>query len=237
MPAHAMTYQPHARPALGSVRLGDLDRVEPISGNFGGDRGTPVDRYYIDGFLARHARDIRGRVIEIGDNAYTQRFGGDRVTRSDVLDIDGDNPNATFVADLTDCNHVPSASFDCFILTQTLHMIYDVRAVLRTVYRLLVPGGVVLVTIPCISQIDRGSGRDTWFWYMTPRCARLVFEEAFAPEGVSVEAHGNVLAAIAFLQGLALEEMDRQKLDVRDPFYPLISTVRAVKPGRRPSPV
>jgi SAM-dependent methyltransferase len=218
-------------PPVGSVDLGDLKRLEPISRRFGGDRGTPLDRYYVEGFLKRHAADIRGRVLEIGENLYTRRFGGERVAHSAVLDVEASNPNATYVADLTYCPKVPSDGFDCLILTQTLHMIYDVRAVLRTVHRILAPGGVVLATIPGISQIDSGSGRDTWFWYLTPRCAQRLFAETFGPEDVQVEPHGNVLAAVAFLHGLALEEMETCDLDVLDPLYPVITGVRAVKPS------
>jgi len=218
-------------PPVGSVDLGDLKCVEPISRRFGGDRGTPLDRYYVEGFLKRHAADIRGRVLEIGENLYTRRFGGERVAHGAVLDVEASNPNATYVADLTYCPKVPSDGFDCLILTQTLHMIYDVRAVLRTVHRILAPGGVVLATIPGISQIDSGSGRDTWFWYLTPRCAQRLFAETFGPEDVQVEPHGNVLAAVAFLHGLALEEMETCDLDVLDPLYPVITGVRAVKPS------
>lgn len=217
-------------PPLGSIRFGDLKRVEPISRRFGGDRGTPLDRHYIGNFLERHAADVRGRTLEIGEALYTRQFGGDRVTESAVLDADASNPNAAYVADLTDCPRVPSNSFDCFILTQTLHMIYDVRAVVRTAHRVLAPGGVVLATVPGISQIDAGTGRDTWFWSMTPRCAKLLFEEAFRPEEVSIEPYGNVLAAVAFLHGLALEELDPADLDALDPLYPVITGVRAVKP-------
>jgi SAM-dependent methyltransferase len=220
---------PTTAPPVGSVDLGDLKRLEPISRRFGGDRGTPLDRYYVESFLERHAADIRGRVLEIGEDLYTRRFGGDRVSHSEVLDVEESNPNATYIADLTDCPQVPSERFDCVILTQTLHMIYDVRAVLRTAHRILAPGGVVLATIPGISQIDSGSGRDTWFWYLTPRCAKLLFEEAFPPEHVQIEPHGNVLAAVAFLHGLALEEMKTRDLDVLDPLYPVITGVRAVK--------
>jgi SAM-dependent methyltransferase len=218
-------------PPVGSVDLGDLKRLEPISRRFGGDRGTPLDRYYVEGFLKRHAADIRGRVLEIGEDLYTRRFGGGRIADSAVLDVESSNPNATYVADLTYCPQVPTNGFDCLILTQTLHMIYDVRAVLRTVHRILAPGGVVLATIPGISQIDSGGGRDTWFWYLTPRCAQRLFAETFGPEGVQVEPHGNVLSAVAFLHGLALEEMETCDLDVLDPLYPVITGVRAVKPA------
>jgi SAM-dependent methyltransferase len=218
-------------PPVGSVRLGDLDRLEPVSRRFGGDRGTPLDRHYIESFLGRHASDIRGRVLEIGEDLYTRRFGGGRVAESVVLDVDASNPNATCVADLTDCPQLAPERFDCLILTQTLHMIYDVHAVVRTCGRILAPGGVVLATIPGITQIDSGSGRDTWFWSMTPRCAALLFAEAFPREEIAVSPYGNVLAAVAFLHGLALEEMETRSLDVLDPLYPVITGVRAVKPG------
>ena len=48
-----------------------------LSRDFGFDRGTPIDRYYIESFLSTHASDIRGHVLEVADNTYTRRFGGD----------------------------------------------------------------------------------------------------------------------------------------------------------------
>src|ERR687895_460818 len=68
-----------AWPPVGSLRLGSLRRVTPISRNYGFDRGTPIDRHYIERFLTRHAGDVRGRVLEVGDDEYTRRFGGERV--------------------------------------------------------------------------------------------------------------------------------------------------------------
>src|SRR5437867_552274 len=122
-------------PSVGRVRFGDLRRCTPISRDFGFDRGLPVDRYFIERFLARHAQDIRGRVLEIGDNTYTRRFGGDRVVVSDVLHVSEGNPLATFVGDLTMADHIPSEAFDCIIVTQTLQLIYDVPAALATLCR------------------------------------------------------------------------------------------------------
>jgi hypothetical protein len=72
---------------VGSVRFGDLRRTSPISSNFGVDRGVPLDRYYIEGFLIRNAGDVHGRVLEVATNGYTKRFGGERVTRSDVVSV------------------------------------------------------------------------------------------------------------------------------------------------------
>src|SRR5689334_3710614 len=44
-------------PSVGEVRLGDLRRLTPISRNWGFDRGQPVDRYYIENFLAVQSSD------------------------------------------------------------------------------------------------------------------------------------------------------------------------------------
>jgi SAM-dependent methyltransferase len=220
-------------PPPGWVRFGSLRRVTPISNNLGRDRGLPIDRYYIEGFLAANAQDIRGRVLEIDNDRYTRKYGGDRVTRSDVLHVKPNNPHATIVADLTCADHIPANRFDCIILTQTLPFIYNIHAVMRTLQRILNPGGVVLATVGGITQISRRD-MDRWghYWSFTTLSARRLFEEVFLPENVTVDFHGNVLAAIAFLQGLAAEELRRKELDHRDPDYEFIITVRAVKAKR-----
>ena len=217
-------------PAVKSVKFGDLRRLTPISRTFGYDRGKPIDRFYIENFLLQQSTDIRGRVLEIGDNAYTRCFGGDRVTCSDVLHLKEGNPQATFVGDLTKADHIPSDAFDCVILTQTLHLIYDLRSAIATLKRILSSGGVLLLTAPgTISQIEHGTWASVWHWGFTELLLRKLFQEAFQPEQVSVQAHGNVLSAIAFLEGIAAEELSPRELSFRDVLYPLLLTVRARK--------
>ncbi|MEW6192540.1 MAG: methyltransferase domain-containing protein [Bacillota bacterium] len=215
----------------GGVNFGDLRRFAPVSRAFGFDRGTPVDRYYIEQFLSANAADIRGRVLEVGDNFYTRKFGGRRVTRSDILHATADNPKATIVADLTRSDELPADIFDCVILTQTLQFIYDVKAAVRSLYRILKPGGVLLATVPGISQISRYD-MERWgeYWRFTTLSVRRLFAEVFPPENVMVGAYGNVVAAIAFLHGLAAEELSAAELAFNDPDYELLITVRAVKP-------
>ena len=214
-------------PAVGRVKFGDLHRVTPISPSFGFDRGLPVDRYYIERFLARHASEIVGRVLEIGDDGYTRRFGGARVTQSDVLHVHHGNPRATFVGDITDARVLPDGAFNCMVLTQTLQLIYDVPLAIRQIHRALVPGGVVLITAPGISQIDRGEWGSSWFWSFTPAALARLFGEVFGPGEVMVEHYGNVFAATAFLQGVAVEEIDTSALDAIDHAYPVIIGLRA----------
>jgi glycosyltransferase involved in cell wall biosynthesis/SAM-dependent methyltransferase len=219
------------RPRLGSVQFGELRRVTPVNRNLGRDRGTPIDRYYIERFLARNADCIHGHVLELDDDRYTRRFGSDRVTRSDVLHVNPTNPRATIVADLTDAGHIPSDRFDCIILTQTLPFIYDIHAVMRTLYRILKPGGIILATVGGITQISRRD-MQRWghYWSFTTLSACLLFEEAFPAPTVRVEAFGNVLATTAFLHGLAAEELQPDELDYHDPDYEFLITITAVKP-------
>ena len=216
-------------PAKGRVNVGDFGSVVPISRDFGFDRGTPIDRYYIERFLARHQVEIAGRVLEVGGDDYTRCFGGSRVARADILHVHEGNPRATIVGDLTDPAVLPESAFDCIVLTQTLHLIYDVRGAVARLYRALAPGGVVLVTAPGISQIDRGEWGSSWFWSFTTESLSRLFKECFGPDDVIVEHYGNVFAATAFLQGLAVEEVDTSKLDLLDKSYQVIVAVRARK--------
>ncbi|MDH3639406.1 MAG: methyltransferase domain-containing protein [Gammaproteobacteria bacterium] len=219
-----------SNPPVGEVNFGDLRRLTPISRHFGYERGSPVDRYYIENFLEACSTDIKGRVLEIGDNAYTTRFGGSRVITKNVLHVHDNNASAAFVGDLTEAPHIPSDSFDCFILTQTLHLIFDLRAAINTIYRILKPGGVLLATAPGISHLSVDEWADYWCWSFTPSTLRRLFAETFPENHVSVEQFGNVLASIAFLQGLSTGELTREELDCNDRCYPLLVTVRAVKP-------
>lgn len=217
-------------PPPGGIDFGDFRRLEPIDPGFGYDRGTPVDRHYIEDFLARHAADVRGEVLEVGEDTYTRAYGGERVTRRAVLHVSEGNPAATYVGDLATADHLPSEAFDCVILTQTLHLIYDFHAALRTLRRILRPGGVLLATVPGITQIDRGEWGDTWYWSFTAASVRRMFTEDFGapPE---LETHGNVLAAVSFLQGVAAEELQPRELAVHDAAYPVIIAVRAMRPA------
>jgi SAM-dependent methyltransferase len=217
------------RPPVGWVRFGSLRRVTPVSREFGYDRGQPIDRYYIEKFLARQAEDVRGHVLEIGDDFYTRKYGGSRVEISDVLHVAEGTPGATIVADLTQAEHIPPQTFDCIICTQTLHLIYDVRSAVRTLHRVLKPGGVLLATFPGISQIDRGEWGGSWYWAFTTLSAQRLFEERFPTADLRIEANGNVLTTISFLHGLAVEELRQEEFDYHDPSYELLITLRAVK--------
>jgi SAM-dependent methyltransferase len=207
--------------------LGTIRRTTPLSEHWGRDRGTPVDRYYIDRFLAEERDAIRGRVLEVMNADYTERFGA-AVERRDVLDIDPTNEAATIVADLSTADSVPSDLFDCFILTQTLQYIYDLKAAVEHAHRILRPGGTLLCTVPAVSRIARLQ-LESEYWRVTPAACSRLFGDVFAGGDVAVRGHGNVLTAVAFLMGMAVEELSPRELDRDDPCFPLVVTVRATK--------
>ncbi len=215
------------------MEFGSLQRVTPISPVFGFDRGFSIYRHYIERFLSAHASDISGRVLEIGDDFYTRKFGGDRVTQSDVLHVVEGNPLATIVADLTCGDNIPSDAFDCIIFTQTLEHVHDPRAALWHLYRILKPGGVLLSTSTGIKKIGRREGEDAWgeYWHFTSQTMGRLFRETFPAPNVRVGVCGNVLTTIAALHGLAAKELRQEELDYVDPDYEVVITVRAVKPG------
>jgi SAM-dependent methyltransferase len=208
---------------------GGLRRLRPVSSEFGYDRGLPIDRYYIERFLETHGRDVAGRTLEIGDDGYTRRFGGDRTTRRDVLHVHGRNPAATIVGDLADAPQIADRTFDCIVVTQTLHLIYEVDRAVATLHRILRPGGVVLATFPGISQLSGDEWSRTWSWGFDSRLAHRLFANHFGEHNVTVEAGGNSLTAVAFLQGLATVELAPAQLDAKEAGCELLVAVRAVR--------
>jgi SAM-dependent methyltransferase len=207
--------------------LGTIRRTSPLSQHWGRERGTPVDRYYIERFLAENGHAITGRVLEVMNADYTHRFGT-AVASSDVLDIDPGNPEATVIADLAAADAIDESTFDCFILTQTLQYIFEVESAVRHAHRVLRPGGTILCTVPVASRIG-GRQIESEYWRFTPAlCARL-FEGIFSRDAVEVRGCGNVLTCVAFLVGMAAEELTAQELETDDPFFPLLVTIRATK--------
>lgn len=222
--AHRTGGAPPRTPA--PVRWGDLRRLDPVSAKWGFDRGQPVDRYYIETFLAQHASDVQGSVCELLNDGYTRRFGGDHVARSEVLDIDGANRRATIVDDLARPARLGRHQFDCFILTQTLPYIFDCGAALSAAFAATKPGGVLLVTVPSIIRYHQ-EPEDHWR-FTVDSLARLLQDRC--PGGrATITAYGNLVAAVAFLQGLASQELSPFELEHHDPRFPLVIAARVVK--------
>ena len=210
------------------MRIGRVARSRPLSEVSGFDRGKPVDRYYIERFLAEHSADIGGRVLEIGESLYSQRYGGNRITRQDVLHIKPGNPEATIVGDLADPDALPKAAFDCVILTQTLQYVFDLATAIENIRASLRPGGVVLITAPGVAPICLDEWGDNFLWRFSAPSMRKLLEKAFEPAKVEVTPMGNLYSATAFLHGAAVQELSIRKLQADMPEYAIIIAARAV---------
>jgi SAM-dependent methyltransferase len=212
------------------IDWGDLRRTTPFSDVYGFDRGTPIDRFFIGHFLKEHEGDIAGHVLEVGAPEYASAVGRGRVASIDILDIDPLNPEATIIADLSEAESIPSERFDCFILTQTLQYVSDVGTAISNAVRSLVPGGVLLLSVPVTSRLDPTAGLGNDLWRFTPAGLKLLLSESIDGADVTITSFGNVLTSVAFFLGLSAEELRGDELSVIDEAFPLVVCAR-VKRG------
>ncbi|SBO44885.1 glycosyltransferase [Cyanobium sp. NIES-981] len=205
---------------------------QPFCPTWGLSRGLPVDRYYVDRFLSRHAGDIRGDVLEVGDDGYSRRFGTAELVNVDILDINQNNGLATVIADL--CDPPPDLlpdHYDCIVITQVLQNTKDPLAAIRTLRAITRPGGVILCTCPAISRVSPvAEEQEHWYWSFYIPTVRLLFQQAgFRPADLLIDTWGNLRVTTAFLWGLAQEDLTEADYRVQDPGFPLITTIRATK--------
>lgn len=207
-----------------TLRWGSLRRLRPFSDHYGWERGEPIDRRYIDRFIAANSDALRGEVLEVRAAHYASRYGAN-VARVHVVDIDASNRDATLIADLTRAGSIPSASYDCAVVTQTLQFLADVDTAIVNLRESLKPGGSLLVTVPCLGKVDH-EAPDSDLMRWTPAGMRSLFARTCPHDRVHVEGHGNVLTAVAFLLGLAQQELAASELDYEDASFPLVACAR-----------
>ena len=195
-----------------------------------GPRKPTVDSVYIERFFASRAPDIRGDVVEFGSAAWAERLGGERVKSVAILDYSTANRDATLIGDLANAGSLPRGRFDCFIAPQTLQFTFDVNEAIRTMARMLRPGGIALATFPAMAPIAREHmDREGDYWRITSRAARRLFAQHFPPRRIAVNAYGNLKAALACLHGHPADALKPAELRRDDPNYEVIVGVRAMK--------
>lgn len=200
-----------------------------LSEFMGCDRGTPIDRYYIEHFLECNRRFITGDVMEIAENTYTMRYGTN-ISHSYIFTNDStDRRNDVIIGDLTSGEGCIPDSIDCFILTQTLPFIFDVQSVVKNIVKMLRPKGVALITVRGISMISRYD-EVRWgdYWGFTKQSLYKCFERVVSSSNIEIFSYGNAKTAAAFLFGMCQEDLEKSDFDSQDPLVPVIlaATVR-----------
>ncbi len=210
-----------------------LEETEPVSRVFGFDRGTPIDRYYIDRFIERNESDINDRngifrILEIGEDIYSRKMMADlsyKDVRYDIL-------NYQKGEDLTDINTLRENYYDLFICTQTFNFIYDVKKAIEGAYYTIKPKGILLATVAGVITPVSRYDMDRWghYWGFTDLSIRKMMADVFGEENVKVITYGNALASTAFVQGIALEDIDDPALlDNTDRDYQILIGISAKK--------
>ncbi len=199
---------------------GNLRRVAPISASYGFDRGTPIDRYYVDKFFTAHRHLITGRVLEIQTKDHICTYGSG-VTAADTLDISPEF-RPTYCCDLASATPVPDGSYDCFVLPNTLCFLRNLDAALREARRIVKRGGVILATVPGLVPLTPDVED---YWHASADGWRVVAARVWPDCETTIESHGNCLAAAASMYGIAAEELAEAELDANDPRYPVLATI------------
>jgi hypothetical protein len=227
--ARRVVTNPTLNRSLRRPRWGNLRRDRPFSRR-AGDRGTSVERYYSDRFIAEHRDRIRGDVLEVGDDRCATTFGRD-VRRVEIVDLATDNLRATLVADLGDAGSLPAAAYDCAVIVLTLQFVAEVETALANLWQSLRPGGHLLVTVPSLGRCDPyAPGTESWR-FLEPGL-RHAAERAFdpPPSTLTLAGFGNLRAAIAAIAGIAADELTADELDATSGEYPVVVALAATKP-------
>ena len=198
--------------------------MEPLSDNHGFERGTPLDRRYIEAFLGRHQDAVHGAVLEVGDDRYSQRLGASHPT---VVDVDRTNPHATLIADLCAPASLPAETYDCIVLVETLHLLSAPAACIANCQQALVSGGTLLVTVPALKRLSP-TRPDSDYWRFTPAGLELLFARTWDGP-FTIESFGNLRVCLGFLCAQVVEDLDDDDFTRNDPRFPLTVVAHARK--------
>lgn len=196
----------------------------PHSTAFGVAYGRPIDRFYIENFLADEKQKIVGRVLEIGGRDYTHQFGSSAIISSTALSQSVSwFRKSQLVADLRTGTGLPKDFFDTIILTQTLHVLPNPSDALAFLAESLAPNGRVLLTVPGISQLSLyDSQRWGDFYRFTAQGLEETVDRVASLAIERIDTFGNLYAALALLSGLTVEECDVNRLNDRHDEFPVI---------------
>lgn len=213
-----------------AVRLLSGLPLEPVSRQFGSERGKPADRPYIERFLEENSDKISGDVLEISDDRYTRRYGKN-IKHSYVLHVEKQSAGV-IRGNLETGEGIWENMADCIICTQTLQCIFDNKKAVSNIFRLLKEGGHALVTLPGISPLAMYD-YNSWghYWSYNAKTAERLFEPFFGKENVRIHTYGNVKTAMALLYGLCAEDLAERDYCAKDEQYPVITVVDAWKKG------
>ena len=159
-----------------------------------------IINWYSDRWIERHEQDVVGRVLNVSSSGH----------------------------DLDALVELESEAFDTVICKLQLQYAYELNSAIAEISRVMKPSGVFLATLPGVTTAQAGA-IEVDFWRFTALSARRLVETQFQPPSVEVEAMGNVLTAVAALQGLMPSDFSDRELETSSSQHPVVIAVRAKK--------
>ncbi len=196
--------------------------TKPVGKKYGSDRGGSICRYYLNEFLQAYKSAVRGKVLEVGDRYYTEKFGTG-VEESYVIHFgsNGIGDEFDFIGDLRDGKGIKNDFYDCIILTQVLDFVEDIRKTPDILINALKPGGKLLISVSGISTICRyDMDKYGQYWNFTDKSIRNMFTRADTE--CKVWTKGNCKVACAFLQGMGCKELTEEELEDTDEDFQVV---------------
>jgi SAM-dependent methyltransferase len=210
-------------PSRGKVNWGSLGAYVPISTGFGFERGTPIDRYYLNRFIEEVRSQVRGVVIEIGgslNNRTVYNFVNAREYHAmDLIQ----RPDVDIVGNAEDPAAFPASSIDSVIAFNVLEHCREPWVVIDNALLWLKPGGALFCMVPNAQRIHKMPGD---YWRPLPQAVSWMLRR-FSTHQLRV--YGNPIALVASFMGIASEEVPRRDLDFFNPDYPVATCAVAIK--------
>jgi len=197
------------------------------------NRCTPLDQYYIYKFLKDNSKYIKGRVLEIGTDLMAHQYGHENVVKSDLVNK-STNVNAKFGRDsLIDyTSDIPSDTYDCIIAAYIFQPTHNLSPLIKTLYRILKPRGVMLAMTKSIGAlVTEHSDYTDQHRHLTCLSVRKMFEEHFPIKNIAITCFGNVVSVKSLLVQLVSKESSQGESDYSNNRHHIVIGVRVEKPA------
>lgn len=185
------------------------------------DRGTPIDRFYIEKFVKSKRKYISGNIYEIGDDFYSKKYAQPH-SKFTVLTYKENEPFAKHNINFNKKNSHLYNTADCLIVVQTLNFLYNTKNAISEIRNILKYDGCAIITVSSITPVSLYDYK-RWgdFWRFTDMALRELLLEFFSIEEIEIRSFGNYDSTMFYLSGACAEEVNESILNHIDPEFGL----------------